>query len=227
MARRFQRSKTSPEMGWIVGEFRSSVAFPDGDPDNNTATDTLFDFADIDPEALTGRIEKDKSDWFIKRVILDWTGFPGMAGTAVYDCMRNYQIMLCTIGLENDIELANGNFGVFSPESYNLASRVMRTWQCRSYIPLVNNLGIGSGAIGSVVVPHDEVTVAGGWTMAPNFGSAAYHADFEVSNAGLRNNQACVIVKNQSRGPAAAYDWKEGDTLFLNMQYRILLQKRR
>lgn len=226
MARRFQRSKTSPEMGWIVGESRITYNFPGGDPDNATSVLTLFDFADLDPDALTGRIDKDKSDWFIKRVILDWTGFPGMSDTSVYDCFRNYQVAMCTIGNENAIDISTQNYGVFSPEVYNLASRLFRTWQCRAYIPLVTNLGIGD-VIGTVVVPHDEVTVTGGWTMAPNFGSAAYHQDFEVSNAGLRNNQICALIVNQSRGPAAAYDWKEGDTLIFNYQYRVLLQKRR
>jgi len=67
----------------------------------------------------------------------------------------------------------------------------------------------------------------GGWsTTAPFWGDARVHDDFEVSNAGLRNNQACCIHISLDPGPGS-FDWNIDDQLFVQFQYRVLMQKRR
>jgi len=218
-------------MGWIVGASGpTSLFFPSGDPDSNTAVLNLFDFADIDPEALTGRIEQDKSDWFIKRVILHIKALATCDGLSSYDNTRFFEWAVGTMGVENANSLTADNYPVWSPETYNLWARLCQTGVMPAYQPAVvpyyleevsntTRIGVASGA---------SATSLGYLMPAPFWGPAMQTFDFTVSNAGLRNNQGFYLVYSQvNEGPATQFNWDEGDLLSVNTHYQVLMQKRR
>lgn len=218
-------------MGWIVGASGpTSMSFPSGDPDSNTAVIQLFDFADIDPEALTGRIEQDKSDWFVKRVILTIKTICACDGLLSYDNTRFMEWGIGVMGNANATELSAQNFPVFSPETYNLWARQFQTGVMPAYMPAV--IPYASAEITGdicVQVTTASSSIAAGFNMpAPFWGPSMQQHDFTVSNAGLRNNQGCYIVYSQvNEGPSTAFNWDEGDVLGVNTHYQVLLQKRR
>lgn len=220
--RRFMRSKTSPDRGWVVGFNNMQVEpAPGGSP--GLAIATLFDFADIDADALTGRIEQDKSDWFIKRVIFEAFAAASFANVTPTDVARIYQLGLGTIPNENATAADVDGGYVISSENYNLWSRLFRTWSRPVYA------GALIGYTGDFNVATENVTVGGPSSYgvtAPFWGPSAIYEDFEVSNAGLRNNQSCVWMLTGSEGPAS-FDWDDNDQLYLTINYRVLLQKRR
>lgn len=229
MARRkrgFRRS--APDRGWIVGHFSANMSFPSGDPDANTIYRTLFDFADIDPEALTGRIEQDKSDWFVKRAILNIAASARLAGLDEGDVMRTFEWGVGTIGVENAASLVANDTPVFGAEAYNLWARQFQTGVQPAYhIPVLPYAAVeGTGDI-RLAVTSATGSEAAGWTiMSPVWGPSLRAYDFTVSNAGLRNNQECGIAFTQSQS-VTGLSWDEGDTLDVAVWYQILVQKRR
>lgn len=227
--RRFARSKTTPDMGWIVGAYNTGVTWNGGQ--YTTGSDNLFDFADVDAEALTGRIEADKSDWFVKRVILDWCSAYATTETGPTDVARRWQFGI-GIAFNNNIDDITANdYGIMSPEFYNLHSRLFRTFETSVYagglLPYAQEDATSNIGLATVNLADAANLPAGYSTTAPFWGPSGGHADFEVSNAGLRNNQSCHIAIALCDGPSAGFDWKEQETLYVRFTYRVLMQKRR
>jgi len=223
MARRkFLRSKTQPDRGWVVGF--NNMSFIKGDTGPANTIGTLFDFADIDAEALTGRIEQDKSDWFIKRVILEAYAAFSTSETTPTDVARIWQMGVGVMSNDHANEFNDSNLRVYSGETYNLWARTFRTWSRPVYA------GGLIGYTGDFNIATENVTSGGptgGYsTTAPFWGESSVKEDFEVSNAGLRNNQSCLFLLSDSEGPAS-FDWDDGDVLYVTVNYRVLLQKRR
>jgi len=221
--RRFNRSKTAPDMGWVVGTFATSVVEAAGGG-NEASIVSLFDFADVDADALTGRIEQDKSDWFVKRVIVDVYAAVSFDGTGPTDVARLWALGLGVVGNADADEISSNNYGVYSAEATNLYARTFRTYSRPVYA------GGIIGYTGDFNIATENVTTGGpvgGWsTTAPFWGDARIHDDFEVSNAGLRNNQSVVAHISLLNGPGS-FDWDVDDVLYLEGQYRVLMQKRR
>lgn len=221
--RRFNKSKTAPDMGWVVGEFATTTIEAVGGG-NEAGVVALFDFADIDADALTGRIEQDKSDWFVKRVILDVYAAVSFEDTTPTDVARLWALGLGVVGNADADEIASNNYGVYSPEATNLYARTFRTYSRPVYA------GGLIGYTGDFNIATENVTtggpVGGYSTTAPFWGDARVHDDFEVSNAGLRNNQSVIAHVSLLNGPAS-FDWDVGDALYVSGQYRVLMQKRR
>jgi len=232
MARKFARAK--PDMGWIVGRNAYSLLC-DGNP--VTIMDFWFDFADIDPEALTGKIEADKSDWFIKRAIVDVYGQAQLAGIEQEDAQRFITLGLSTIGNQNAVEVTDNDFNVFSPEWYNLQARILHTDSMVIYHPSQIPYGVGnpSNNFGIANVDMNQEPTEGGATpagwvaSAPFLGTARQHWDLQVSNAGLRNNQglALTVATHNTGFSNWGMTWADGDRALIQVFYRVLMQKRR
>lgn len=213
--RRFYKSRTQPDRGWVVGFNNINLT-----PASASLYGVAFDFADIDPEALTGRIEADKSDWFVKRVIFECFAAVSFTGTSATDVARIWQLGLGTAPNENANRFTDADFDVLSGETYNLWSRLFRTWSRPVYagglIPYSENN----------ILAAEPFPVNSYGVTAPFWGPSAIYEDFEVSSAGLRNNQSVFWFASRSEAPAS-YDWDAGDILYLTINYRMLLQKRR
>jgi len=220
-------------MGWVVGTSGpSTITFPGGNPQDNSVVIQLFDFADVDPEALTGRIEQDKSDWFIKRVILNICAFAYCEGLGSQDNVRFYEWGIGTMGVENANKVTSENYAVWSPETYNLWARQFQTGVAPAYLPATLPFAqdVGEPAYDGfrVAVDSQSSSVPAGYgAMAPFWGPALHTHDFTVSNAGLRNNQGVYLMYNQCEGPALGVNWEEDDQLLVWTKYQVLLQKRR
>lgn len=226
MARRYIKSRTTPDMGWVVGTTRIDVLHQNSSADYETSGVFLFDFADVDPEALTGRIEADKSDWFIKRCVIDWAAAVGFANVTPTDVARRFQFGLGTMGIDSVEEVVSNDFPVIGPEVYNVSARTFRTYVGSVYAGCVIPLGVDADEDNVVMV--GTTATSNGWGVtAPFWGPAGGHDDFEVSNAGLRNNQGMYWLVSTMPGPAPSYDWDTSDVLYMSLTYRVLLQKRR
>lgn len=227
--RRFHR--VAPDRGWVVGHGGPTTLSANGG-DNTTYFFDLFDFADIDPEALTGRIEQDKSDWFVKRVILNiaWAAF--IDGLGARDHTRFAEWAVGTMSTANATELQANSHELIGPEAYNLWSRLFQTGVRPVYMPGVipysnhnpiNELAISVNPLTNNAADNDEA----GWLAAfPWAGESFVREDFSVSNAGLRNNQSCGLALTLCRGPQG-FDWDESDTMSVTWWYQVLVQKRR
>jgi len=228
--RRYARSHSSPDRGWIVGQL--TLGFPwfsNGSNVTNSYFLNMFDFADIDAEALTGRIEQDKSDWFIKRVILNIHASAYCEGVQTSDHSRLFGWAMGTVGT-SDASVMGGSPGqpVFGPEAYNLWARQFQSGVMPAYMVGVLPYAVQAPFDGvQLKVQDDNESAAAGFLPTfPMWGPAGREYDFEVSNAGLRNNQVCGILFTQMPGPGG-YDWDEGDVLSISATYQVLVQKRR
>jgi len=228
--RRFARSR--PDMGWIVGKGGYSFQTDDGNP--VTILDFLFDFADIDPEAVTGKIEADKSDWFIKRVILDLYAVAVLDGFDENDSKRFFSIGLSTCGIANGVTITDNDLSVFSPEWYNLQARILQTDVCVAYhtsqIPLAMANPSNNFAVATTLMNQSADADPVGWVdQAPFLGTSERHYDLQVSSAGLRNNQgmAITIATESPSFNSMGMAWQPADRLTVQLFYRILMQKRR
>lgn len=231
MARRRRFHRSSPDRGWIVGQTGPTSITALGN-DNQTNFYSLFDFADIDPEALTGRIEQDKSDWFVKRCLLNIALSCRLDGLEANDNVRWVEWAMGTIGNENATELESvAGFPVIGPEAYNLWARQFQSGVMPVYmqglIPYASSDGAPDG--GLLTIPSTDLsqTPAGWLPSAPFWGPAMRTYDFDVSNAGLRNNQSCGIAFSLVQGPHPSMSWKEVDILDITLWYQFLVQKRR
>jgi len=224
--RRFHRSKTSPDMGWIVDTVRYSFPAVDvggSEGAGGAIVRTLFDFADVDAEALTGRIEQDKSDWFVKRFIVDCFAAVSFENATPTDTARLWALGLGVIPDNNATDIDSNHLSVYGPEATNLYARTFRTYVRPVYAAAL----IPYTAEFAVAVPGSSGgnPESYGVTSTP-WGPSMVRDDFEVSNAGLRNNQAVSLHVSLEPGPAG-FTWDIGDQLYISMAYRALLQKRR
>lgn len=231
--RRFARSK--PDMGWIVGQNSYSMLNEGGNP--RTILDFIFDFSDIDPDAVAGRIEADKSDWFIKRVIIDVYAQAQLAGLAQEDAQRFLTLGLSTIPIENGNKVVDDDYTIFGPEWFNLQARILHTDSMVIYHPSQlpyavgnpsNNYGIATVDMGPIEA--DGGGTPAGWVQtAPFLGEAKQHWDLSVSNAGLRNNQGFAFSASMVSPSFNNWGmgWADGDRALIQLFYRVLMQKRR
>lgn len=227
--RRWASRRSSPDMGWVVGNTQLSLTHS-GLSDHTAASITLFDFADIDPEALTGRIEADKSDWFIKRAILNIYAAASLEGLGAGDTARLFAWGLTVANTENTNDLLGTNQTVYGPEWYNNQARILRTGLMPAYHAPVLPLAAGSesGTIGVSTILGAAPGAAdpvGYSLLFGMWGPAARHEDMVVSNAGLRNNQTVEFYCNTI--DASIYGWDGGDALNVELSYQFLMQKRR
>lgn len=220
--RRFQRSRFSPDRGWVVGQTRQSLAQTTGSGNDTAAWYEIFDFTDIDADALTGAIQQDKSDWFVRRCILDVFTSVSFANATANDTARLYQIGMGIMPDADSVNIPNTDPQVLSPAGYNNWARLFQTWVKPVYGAAVIPQVAASGALATAVASPTAYSVT-----APFWGPSGWHADFEVSNAGLRNEQSCGFHVSLTDGSSFNYDWDNGDALFININYRVLLQKRR
>lgn len=226
MARRRQWRRTGPDMGWILGSAQLNL-IKGSVNDQSTISTTLFDFADIDAEALTGRIEADKSDWFIKRCILHMTAAGSYDGLNQSDWFRQVAWGIGTVGVEDATQINAIDAAIFGPEWQNLMARVFRTGMIPAYMPGLIPYGVVAETGDTrIAVTSASGSEAAGWlATGPFFGPGYQNHDFQVSNAGLRNNQAVnMFASTFQMNP---YFWDEGDTARIQVAYQILLQKRR
>jgi len=232
MARRRKFHRTAPDRGWIVGRISLAQNFPSGDPDDNTQTYTLFDFADIDPEALTGRIEQDKSDWFVKRCILNIASAARLDGLTEGDCARMWSWGIGTMAIENAerVDTQDPSLPLIGSEVYNLWSRLFQTGcQPAYHVPVLQYAAAdpsGTIGLGTVDVGPTAIDPAGYALMFGIWGPAFRTYDFTVSNAGLRNNQECTFAVSQNPS-VVGHSWDNGDVLDVDVYYQVLVQKRR
>jgi len=229
MARRRRRfHATAPDRGWVVGAFTGSQPMSDTQP-ITTEVYNLFDFSDIDPEALTGRIEQDKSDWFVKRCILNIWLSAQIDDLSEAGIFRTVEWAVGTMGVQNSVEMAQQNFPVIGAEAYNMWSRQFQSGVMPAYhpgtIPLMVSQPANTFAINADRSDTDE---SAGWMVtAPFWGPAQKEYDFTVSNAGLRNNQACILALTMRDDMPTVYGWQPPDLLRFACYYQVLVQKRR
>jgi len=229
MARRRRFHKTAPDRGWIVGAFSNVLNMSNTEP-VTTQTYTMFDFADIDPEALTGRIEQDKSDWFVKRVILNLWLSASIDALDETGIVRTVEWAMGTIGVENANALETDANPLFGSEAYNLWSRQFQSGVMPVYHPGVTPLVISNPSNTFAINSDrsDNPADFAGWQVnAPFWGPAQRAMDFTVSNAGLRNNQVCALAFTLRDDIPVLYGWDPADSLRFAAYYQVLVQKRR
>lgn len=232
MARRFHGNRPKPDMGWIVGHTQLNFN-RDASGDQNTNVVDLFDFADIDPEATTGRIEADKSDWFIKRAILQIFAVASLDGLQQSDTMRLFAWGCSVVGNQDATVVGSSDLQVFGPEWYNVQARILQTGMLPVYHPgfLPYGQGNPSNNQGVLTVEGSEIPANGGsdpvgWgPLAPWWGPSHQVVDVPVSNAGLRNNQSCAFTASTVDFPG--WSWVDGDNLRIKIGYQFLMQKRK
>lgn len=226
--RRFASKRSQPDRGWVVG--RNEITLVNSTSPQSDFT-TFFDFADIDAEALTGRIEADKSDWFIKRFICDIYASVSFSGVGPTDVARIYSIGLGVIDTPSANTIVNADDSVISPEAYNSWARLFWTGVKPVYaggiLPSVQNSGEPSPGLHTEGYTTGTSTLTGWSTTAPFWGPSGYHLDMPITNAGLRNNQVCGAFVHLEDGPSNGFNWDSADTLYLSLTYRVLMQKRR
>lgn len=211
-------------MGWIVGSQGGTVT-ESSTPGNEVNITPIFDFVDVDADAITGRIEQDKSDWFVKRVIFDIYAAVSFSADpqSPTDTARLWSCALGVAGNEDANAIASNNYGVYSSEATNLFARTFRTYTRPVY---ASALLPYSGSFALAVTDAPPATIGSFGVTSTPWGPAMIRDDFEVSNAGLRNNQSVILQVGLEPGPAS-FDWDIDDILYWQMTYRILMQKRR
>lgn len=228
MARKRRFHRTAPDRGWIVGNFTGSLSMSDTQP-VTTGVYNLFDFADIDPEALTGRIEQDKSDWFVKRVILNVWVSAQIDDISEAGIFRLAEWACGTIGNENALRLDTENIPLFGPEAYNLWARQFQSGVLPAYHPGITPLTVSNPSnTFAINADRNDTNQEAGWMVNSAFwGPAQKEYDFTVSNAGLRNNQTCVFALSIRDDMPVIYGWDPADVLRFGVYYQVLVQKRR
>lgn len=220
---RFRRHK--PDMGWWVSTHDVSVL---SDGSAAIEMETVFSFDDInsDPALIT----QDKSDWFIKRVLVDVFPTLGRPTSATSGPARIYELALGTMMSAQAAALVVTPDYLLTADVYEQWRRLFRsyvkpvyaTWEPQSeYDTLSNNYGLLT-LDGSSVVPAEATTSDSPW------GPSAIADDFTVSSAGLVEDSAMYLsVSTSDVAPSARFEWNAGETLNIAAYVRVLLQKRR
>lgn len=221
---RFRRVK--PDMGWFVSPFRGSYVW-DGTAGTRTNMIELMAFAEIDGDG--GIIAKDKSDWFIKRILLDGMFMLNPATfNGVNDAMKMVPWMLGTWGAADAIDMATNGHSVAEPDGFDSARRVIRTGYTPTYLP---HGVLVEGAIGADFnaqrVKDTSLSSTSYRAAAPYFGVQRIEMDITVSNAGLVPDSSLYLATTTDAAiGAGAYGWETGDGYNYYLGLRVLLQKR-
>lgn len=225
MGRRRKRKgyfrRVKPDMGWWV----SNETLQATKPASGVGLDmsTVFDFDDINNDNVL--ITQDKSDWFIKRVIID--AFPVLERDAQNNGpARLFEFGIGTMEGARAGALITTPQAVLSPFFYEEWRRLFKSYAKPVYAtwePIVDpaNLLLGT----------DEAPLSGAPiinTADSPWGLSAIHEDFTVSNAGLVSDSALYLaVSTSPLSPTSRYGWNTGDSVHVAANVRVLLQKRR
>lgn len=224
MARRQRRGffrKTAPDRGWWIAEGVATVTHPTPATDAAYNSQPILDFFDINADNVL--ITQDKSDWFIKRVLVEL--YPTLSrASATSAPARLYQMGLLTMMDADNTDLEGGVAPVLSAVTFDAARRVLRTYSRPVYATWQPQLITGaSGALRT----DAAAAIAGNAVAGEPWGEAHIRDDFEVSNASLVEGSTLYIAcSTQGAGPGT-YDWAVGDQLLYWWNARVLLQKRR
>lgn len=215
--RRGHFKRAQPDRGWWVGDIEATFTVPGSFSCVNVVN--LFDFEDITMDDL---VTQDKSDWFIKRVILDaYPVITRVAPTAAP--ARIWGLALGTlqddVALDWDLSALTSDM-LFAPDSMDRWRRLFRAYNH----PVYATAQPGFRAGGEIVTSANSVVTRD--VCGEPWGLSAVHDDFEVSNAGLVPDSGVYAVIGTARGPGS-YDWAENDILTVHVYARVLLQKRR
>lgn len=226
MARRkrsFARSRTSPDMGWFLSSGVLINAWEAVAPGVGFGSDPILTFDDI--EELSSSMTKDKSDWFIKRVLVDIYVNIAARGAENSAASRMVDIALFTAP-ELQVETWNLDPSeIHQPAFWDITRRMIRTYNRPAYDPfepMIDETNGGRVAVTSAsgTAPADRRFDAGWGYWGPNY----VHDDFTVSNAGLVPESSFFIaMSNASVGPG----YFPGDQVAAYWSTRVLLQKRR
>lgn len=204
-------------MGWFVGSDEIQFTVDDSSPGLGSNWQQMFGFADIDSDDAL--IAQDKSDWFIKRVLLD--AYPVLTrADEISAPARIYSLAIGTIPVPSSSGAIPGS-DIFTSTAYDYWRRLFRSYSRPVYATTLVGLADNDTSVVTSAGPATSKTVAD----SP-WGPSSVHDDFEVSNAGLVHNSGLIVAASTALGPSV-YTWDENDILTVFVQWRVLLQKRR
>lgn len=212
--------RTAPDRGWYVGDFQFSVTASATPTTAATLNGTaLFDFFDINADNTL--ITQEKSDWFIKRVLVDV--FPSLSRNSATSLpARLWEFGLMTMDDSVFGDLITGIAPVISATVFDGARRTLRTYTKPVYATWEPRM---------TAAPGQRVDTAGAVTermVADSpWGTAHVSDDFEVSNASLVETSSLYAMASTVLQGPGSYDWAASDVLNLAGNFRVLLQKRR
>lgn len=221
MARRRRKGRfkrTTPDMGWWVSD--ESLSFEKTGIPSALDFSTVFEFDDIDSD--DSLITQDKSDWFIKRVIVDV--YPQLLrNNPLGGPARIWQCAIGTMEFSNADFLTNSPLPILNAGFYERWRRLFKTYTRPVYTPWLPALSTN----GTLATQSDDTPVAVADATTP-FGPSSIHDDFSVSNAGLVDNSGLVIaITSTDTAPGPGYFWQADDSMTAVAYVRVLLQKRR
>lgn len=213
-------------MGWYISPYAFSMV-------NGGVAATLpvelIAFPEIDGDE--GIIAQDKSNWFIKRLIVAaHFGFVPDGAQGFFSTHRTFSWMFATAKASDAAEVASAGTMVNEPDGWDAMRRVIRTGKSPAYNMYKPRIEFQAGstqsalsteAAGSLSVPQ--------WRSNDNlWGPSMFEFDLEVSNAGLVPDSSLYFFVSQTdqAGPVGNF-WEDGDRLDGQMDIRVLLQKRR
>lgn len=219
MRRRF--TKEGPDRAWdfIHTNLDVTVSFDAGNTWRGFDMRGILSYDDIqDNSVLAGQ----KSDWFIKRVLIDVYAAASMQTDNARPA-RLWQLALGTMADTDATILINDATpnDVLSSQTHNAWRRPFRGYTRPVYATAVIPYSTDTDITVTTTNPADQY----GATDSP-WGPALIRDDFEVSNAGLSHGDSMWLAAGQCSGPGG-YDWLEGETLYLMMDIRTLWQRRR
>lgn len=203
-------------MAWAVGAVQ--VNLESGTTDG--ATTLMIDYVELDSDPVPA-VSKDKSDWFLKRMIID--GFPtfGGATNTPTSTARLWSWAVATMSYDAAQHVQDDELPVMDPSTWDIYRRLLQSGVNPVYATWTPALTSDDlHTVSGVATPGDFAVVDHPW------GLARVHADFSISNAGLVDESGVYIHCSLEAGPGS-YDWVAGETLSTRWIYRALLQKRR
>lgn len=217
MARRRNRRwirKPKADMGWMVGSASMLLVHPGGGgPGTNGGQ--LFGFNDIDDDIL---IAQDKSDWFIKRLLIDFYPVIGRASLTTAPA-RIYQAAVGTMSDNDATFWINNEEVIYDGSTFDHWRRLFRSWTRPVYSTWQPSLNAAS--LRTTTSSADANAV-----VSDPWGPSSIHEDMSVSNAGLVADSGVYFFLTTTPGPGS-YDWTINDQLNGYLYFKCLLQKRR
>jgi len=218
-ARGFFR-RSSPDRGWYINEFTLSVTAQAGTSSSvaTLVSSPLFDFFDVNNDNTL--ITQDKSDWFIKRMIV--SVYPTLSrANLTSPTARLWQCGFCTMSDSVAGDLVTGVAPVISATVYDGCKRMFRSYTRPVYATAVQSITSGNlqvtATTGSVALQ----------TLDSPWGGSYIDDDFEVSNASLFETDSVNFLLSTTLVGPGSYDWAVSDQVAVAVFTKTLLQKRR
>lgn len=227
MARR-RFSRTRPDMGWYVGTFNDTFAATAA---AKTSMYELIAFPEIDGDE--GIIAKDKSDWFIKRIVFDaFFSFDPAAGEDNSDnsVRRIFDWALCTMSAPSAADAESNDWPVAEPDFLDATRRMLRSGTSPVYMPRHALVEMAAAVNGQQITEDTgSATVPKAMETAPWFGDARITFDIDVSNAGLVPDSSLyfAVGAGPQVAPTPRDAWVQFDVMDWRLTLKVLLQKRR